>query len=359
MRAPQNRLHVATKVTMKTHSLWGKLILSLAALAIAFPAAAAPKKLLVFTQSKGFVHNPVKRGTNEFCLSEQTVTEIGKTSGVFEAVCSQDASTALTAENLKQFDGVLFYTTGDLLKKEEDRDALINFIKSGKAFIGTHSAADTYPNYKPYIEMLNGNFNGHPWGAGTMCTFTNHEPTHPIMAMYPAEFQFRDEIYQYKFYEPGAVRVLMSLNMEKNKPQMPWHVPVAWVRDYGSGRVFFTNLGHNDATWKDERFRSHLLAGIRWALKLDDGPAKPNPEMQALEYAKSFLVTTSPQDATALVAKVSAKAGDAAFMSKLVSSMADYNKLPSPDAKKAKPEEVEAANAKKAEALKKVLASIQ
>src|SRR3954463_2692808 len=105
---------------MKTHSLLRKLVLSFVVAGIAFPSfAAQPKKLLIFTQSKGFVHNPVKRGTNELCLTELTMIEIGKTSGVFEAVCSQDASKALTRENLKQFDGVVFYTTGDLLKKEE------------------------------------------------------------------------------------------------------------------------------------------------------------------------------------------------------------------------------------------------
>ncbi len=347
---------------MNTHSIWRKLTLSILAAGLALPAVAAPKKLLVFTQSKGFVHNPVKRGTNEFCLSERAMIEIGSTSGVFEVTCSQDASQALTRENLKKFDGVLFYTTGDLLKKEEDRDALTDFIKSGKAFIGIHSAADTYPGYKPYIEMLNGNFNGHPWGAGTLCTFTNHEPSHPVMAMYTNEFEFRDEIYQYKFYEPSAVRVLLSLNMAKNKPQMPWHVPVVWVRDYGSGRVFFSNLGHNDATWRDARFHQHLLAGIRWALKLDNGPAQPNPDMQALEYAKGFLVVAAPQvkkDWSELFSKFSARAkADPSFATKLVADMEAYKKLPTPDAKKAKPEELEAANAKKAEFINRILASL-
>ena len=185
------------------------LLASLAvALALALPASAAPKKLLVFTQSKGFVHNPVKRGTNDLCLVERTLAEIAKDSGVFTTVNSQKAEEALTRDNLRQFDGALFYTTGDLLSPGEDREAIIDFVKNGKSLIVVHSGMDTYPGFKPYIQMVNGNFDGHPWNAGNLCTFTNHEPSHPTVAMYPAEFQFKDEIYQYRFFEPSAVRVL-------------------------------------------------------------------------------------------------------------------------------------------------------
>ncbi|MFM1770687.1 MAG: hypothetical protein RJA22_3216 [Verrucomicrobiota bacterium] len=335
------------------------------ALLLALPAiaAAAPARLLVFTQSKGFVHNPVKRGTSDLCLVERTLGEIAAESKAFTTVNSQKAEEALTRENLAKFDAVLFYTTGDLLPPDKDRQALIDFVSQGKSIIVVHSGTDTYPGFKPYIQMVNGNFDGHPWNAGTLCTFTNHEPSHPIVSMYPAEFQFKDEIYQYKFYDPTAVRVLLSLNMAKNKPQMPWHVPVVWVREFGSGRVFVTNLGHNDATWKDAKFREHLLAGIRWAVRQTDGPAQPNAATHALEAAKSFFVVAgaqTKQEWTDLLAKASGKVqSDPAFVSLIHESVAAYRKLPNPDPRKAKPEEVAAAAAKRTELLNKVLAALE
>ena len=67
--------------------------------------------------------------------------------------------------------------------------------------------------------------------------------------------------------------------MDKCNPKMPWHVPVCWVREYEKGRLFYTNLGHNEKTWEDATFKAHLLAGIRWALKLEQGSATPNPEV--------------------------------------------------------------------------------
>lgn len=338
---------------------------SAAALALlpALPAAAAPKTLLVFTQSKGFVHNPVKRGTSELCLVERTLGEIAAESKAFTTVNSQKADEALTRENLARFDGVLFYTTGDLLPADKDRQALIDYVSQGKAMIVIHSGTDTYPGFKPYIQMVNGNFDGHPWNAGNLCTFTNHEPSHPVVSMYPAEFQFKDEIYQYKFYDPAAVRVLLSLNMAKNKPQMPWHVPVVWVREYGSGRVFVSNLGHNDSTWKDAKFREHLLAGIRWAMKETDGPAQPNADTHAIEAAKSFFVVAGAQmkkDWSELLAKATTRVkSDPGFVLLLNESIAAYRKLPNPDPKKAKPEDVEAAAAKRTELLNKVLAAVE
>ena len=72
-------------------------------------------KLLVITESKGFVHEVVKRpAPDKFCIVEEALTKLGKDTGDFEAVCSQDSRKAITAENLKQYDAVFFYTTGDL-----------------------------------------------------------------------------------------------------------------------------------------------------------------------------------------------------------------------------------------------------
>ena len=47
---------------------------------------------------------------------------------------------------------------------------------------------------------------------------------------------------------------------------MPEKAPVAWYKTYGSNdaRVFYTNLGHNMATWERPDFQLHLHNGIVW-----------------------------------------------------------------------------------------------
>ncbi len=267
-----------------------------------------PLKVFFLTQSGGFQHSVVKRpAQDKLSLAEETLTAIGKDSGVFTVQCSKDA-TLVTPALLKDLDVMVFYSTGGILGKnepvkaktpeeewvqknepipftEDTWNAYDAWLKSGKAMVGIHSATDTGGNFKPFYSLINGSFAGHPWNSGTEVTFTNHEPTHPTVAMWPAEFGFKEEIYQYKNYDMAAVRVLLSLNMEKTGLKMPRLVPVSWVRDYDKGRLFYTNLGHNESTWKNPLFHQHLLAGVKWAAKLVDGPAKPNPELQ-LELEK-------------------------------------------------------------------------
>jgi type 1 glutamine amidotransferase len=287
-------------------------------------------KVLALTQSKGFKHGPVSRKSpQDLCLAEATVSQIGKDSGLFETECTQDAS-AITAEKLKEVDVLFFYTTGDDLISPAAWAAIDEWLKSGKAFVGTHSSTDTMKNHKGYYEMINGSFNGHPWGGGETVTLTNHDPGHATVKMLGPEFQWKDEIYQYSHYDPKAVRVLYSLNMAKCKVRMPYHVPVCWVREYGQGRLFYTNLGHNESTWTNAKFKEHLLAGIRWALKLEEGPATPNPEVQALENTKSMVAAlvaeTGKKDEEIVAAVDKVAAADSAARDKLVGELAEYRK---------------------------------
>ena len=156
------------------------------------------------------------------------------------------------------------------------------FKQKGHGFLGFHSATDTFKDYKPYWDMIGGSFNGHPWGSGNTVTITVHEPEHPTMKGFAGtEFQIKDEIYRYKNWQPEKVRVLMSLNMAKCKPSHDYMVPVAWVKSVGEGRMFYTNLGHNPATWQDKRHLASIEAGVKWVLHKVDGESKPNPELSA------------------------------------------------------------------------------
>ena len=260
-------------------------------------------KLLYLTESQGFRHGSVKRkSADDLAPSEVAVVELGKESGQFDAECTQDIKT-ITAEKLKGVDVLMFYTTGDKLVTPETWTAIDAWLKSGKAFVGVHSATDTMKGFKPYYEFINGSFDGHPWNAGETVTIANHEPAHPANKGLGEEFQIKDEIYQYRNYDPKAVRVLYSLNMAKCKTKQPYHVPVAWVREHGQGRLFYTNLGHNESTWTNPMFKQHLLAGIRWAAGLETGPAAPNPELSYREQARAFCVVAGGEKVEALAAK--------------------------------------------------------
>ena len=253
-------------------------------------------KILYLTQSKGFTHGAVHR-KGELAPSEVAMKEIAKESKLFEVECSQDA-TIITKEKLATIDLLMFYTSGNLPISEKNRKAFLAWMKTAKAFVGVHSATDTYRNPKKpgwYTSFIHGTFAGHPWGSGSKITVAVHEPGHPAVSMLGKEFLFQDEIYQYQHYDPAAVRVLYSLDMAKTDKKMGYHVPICWVRNVGKGRLFYTNLGHRTETWTNSLFREHLIGGIRWALKLEEGSAEPNPQVQTIEDLKAYVAVKAVQ----------------------------------------------------------------
>lgn len=252
-------------------------------------AAKQGARILMVTQSAGFKHGSVTRKENQLSPSERAITDLGIKSGLFRVDCTQDVRKDFTKEKLAGYDIVYFYTTGKLPIDEETLDYFINdwLKQKGHGFIGSHSATDTYNNDKIYYEMIGGTFNGHPWNAGSQITVTVHDTKHPAAKPWGEEFTIKDEIYQFKNFEPKNVRVLMSMNMEKTKQKAPYHVPIAWVKEWGDGRVFYISLGHQEDIWTNEKYMESVLGGIKWILRKEDGDATPNPDVSEKWNEKS------------------------------------------------------------------------
>lgn len=248
-----------------------------------------PAKALFLTQSAGFRHGSVTRPEGKLSPAEIAMTEYGQRTKLIDVHCTQDALSDFRKDNLKNYDVVMLYTTLDLPILVADAEYFFKewLPQKGHACIGFHSATDTFHNYERYWDMIGGTFNGHPWNSGDTVTISVHDTKHPAMLPFGEEFTFNDEIYQYKNWQPKKARVLMSLNMAKCGKKMPYMVPVSWVKDYGEGRVFYTNLGHNEKTWTDPKFLAHVEGGLRWALRLADGDGTPNPELQEKLEAKA------------------------------------------------------------------------
>lgn len=251
--------------------------------------AAERPRVLFLTQSEGFVHNPVKRGEGHRSSAELAMMQLAKSSGEFTVYCSQNAEADITRNNLEKFDVVAFYTTGVLPIGDDELEHLLGewLHTKGHGFIGFHSATDTYKKHEPYWDMIGGIFNGHPWGQDSKVTITVHDQKHPTMKPFGERFEFQDEIYQYEHWQPEKVHVLMSLDMQRTEKKRPYHVPVAWCKQVGDGKMFYTNLGHREETWQDERFLDSIVAAVRWITGEEQGDATPNPEVSAQQHKLS------------------------------------------------------------------------
>jgi hypothetical protein len=257
-------------------------------------SASKPARILFVTQSFGFKHSAVTRKGGQLAPAEQAVTDWAKSSNLFTVDCTQDVLKDLTKENLQNYDIVMFYTTGTRKQWPVD-DAILDYLckdwakQKGHAFIGVHSATDTLEDYQPYWEMIGGSFNQHPWTSKSKVAVIVDDPEHPICKPWGKEFTITDEIYQIKNWQPEKVHELMSLDIGhsvfnkdvKNKITQPYHVPIAWCKEFGDGRVFYISLGHNESVWADPRYRDCLLAAIKWARGEISGTATPNPNVTA------------------------------------------------------------------------------
>ena len=219
-------------------------------------------KVLLLTHSAGFVHDVVKRpAPDQPSLVEQATRDAG--AGEIDLVTTQDAG-LITAETLKSYRAVAFYTSGEL---PIDKEALLDYVKAGGGFVCIHNGMATLMKYPPYAEMVGAAFDGHPWNQEIGIRV--EDPGHPSTAHLGTSFRLKDEIYQVKNWKRSEVHVLLSVDprtvdLAKGKREDQDYA-LAWTRSYGKGRVFYTALGHYAEVWKDERFLRHLVEGIRWA----------------------------------------------------------------------------------------------
>ena len=227
-------------------------------------ASQAPERhrLLYLTQSAGFKHAVLP-------VSEEVVRELGRSSGVFDATVTQDCA-MVTAETLRGYDVVFFNTTGELPMDDGQKQALLEFVRSGKGFVGAHSATDTFYKWPEYGEMIGAYFNDHPWHQ--QVTIKVEDPNHLATKHLPPSFTLNDEIYQFKDWSRSNVHVLLSLDVSSvdlTNPRVKRDdkdFALSWTKSFGQGRVFYTALGHEPDVWHDDKFQQHLLGGIRWVL---------------------------------------------------------------------------------------------
>ena len=243
----------------RTLALSAVLVLGIAAV---FPFAQAPeaRKVLYLTQSVGFKHDVLP-------LSEKILVTVGQKHN-FTVTVSGDAST-ISAESLKPYSAVVFYTTGELPMKDDQKAALMAWIRAGNGFVGIHSATDTFYKWPEYGEMIGGYFDEHPWNTEVTMKVEDHG--HLSTKHLPAAWTLADEIYQFKNYSRADKHVLLSLDVPsvdltvKGVKRADRDFANAWYKSWGAGRVFYTALGHRPEVWQDPAYQQHLGGGISWA----------------------------------------------------------------------------------------------
>jgi uncharacterized protein len=264
------------------------LILALGLTICQSHAAEKPHKLLFFTKSSGYEHDVISWKKGKPSTAEKVFLDLGpKHSWEFEF--SKDGS-KFSPEYLAGFDAVIFYTTGDLTTPGTDaqpamspagKQALFDYVKGGKGFIGLHSASDTFhtaneakkgpdryedhgASADPYVCFLGGEFIIH--GDQQVATNKVIDPKFPGFEKTGDSFAFNEEWYSLKDFRSDihVLTVIDSPSMKGAPYQRPAY-PTTWAREEGKGRVFYTAMGHRDDVWTNPIFQNILIGAIEWA----------------------------------------------------------------------------------------------
>ena len=96
------------------------------ALCFAAALAAQPKRVLLLTLSAGYRHDSIPVATEVLRRIDPARIQITAT----------EDSSLINADSLRAFDAVFFFTSGELPLNDQQKTALLDFVRSGKGFGG-------------------------------------------------------------------------------------------------------------------------------------------------------------------------------------------------------------------------------
>ena len=181
------------------------------------------------------------------------------------SVALDDDKDVLASDGLRNFD-VLVHGTGFTRgERQEDgtvqqvpvltpaqEEGLFDFVAGGKGLVGIHGTAWCIGGKA--VDLIGGHANWHPPGLTFTVSITDSD--HPVTQGVP-DFDVEDEIYM-SAWDP-AIRILATAEWSGKQH------PLAWVKSYGEGRVFYTALGHGPGTFACLGMQQMMVQGVQWA----------------------------------------------------------------------------------------------
>jgi hypothetical protein len=248
---------------------------------------AAPKrarKLLVIESLEGMSHNTIP-------LTNVMIQRMGEKTGAWSTVFSNDLDN-LRYPKVKEFDAIFLNSiVGEFLPDPAMRADLVRYVNEGGGMGGIHGTPWASRNWDEFAEMIGAQSAPHRIENGVLKVYDKDNPI--VRPFNYEDLPFREEYYRFEDSGNGRlrwdkVRVLLIVDLDEKVPastdtawtgyKRPDKVyPVAWIREYGKGRVFYNSMGHMNETFMKPEIVGHFLAGMQYILGDIDANATPNP----------------------------------------------------------------------------------
>lgn len=224
-------------------------------------------KILVFSKTDGFRHDSIEDG-------KSMLESIG--AGNNWQVDLTENANDFSASNLAQYRVIVWLSTTGNVLNESQQQAFEDYLESGGGYVGIHAAADCETpdqwGSQWYRDVVGAQFRSHP--NQQTATIEIEDGNHPATAHLNNTWEKFDEWYNYgRNPRDEGVNVLMTLDESSYNPgdgAMGNDHPISWNQDVELGRVFYTGLGHTEASYSNSDFRKHVEGGIIWAGELPE-----------------------------------------------------------------------------------------
>jgi hypothetical protein len=221
-------------------------------------------KVLLITTTRGWHHESVHYGV--LALEQMAIKNS------FSLTLFEDPN-SFTDKNLEQYQAVIFLnTTGDIFDSAQQK-VMERFIRSGKGFVGIHSASDTEYDWDWYNKLVGRMFKIHP--AVQTAKLKVLEASFPGLEGLSTGKLWTDEWYEFGAEKTNGLNYVLGVDESSYNPKVQWGEkkgegmgqlhPIAWYHNFDGGRAFYTALGHMPSDYSDPAFLNHVYAGILWA----------------------------------------------------------------------------------------------
>ena len=223
-------------------------------------------KALLVTTTRGWHHESLHSGV-------LAIQQLG-VKNFFDVSLWEDPN-GFTDQYLEQFQVVIFLnTTGDIFDSAQQK-VMERFIRSGKGYVGIHSASDTEYDWEWYTKLVGRMFHIHPSIQTAKVTILDNN--FPGLQGFAGNKLWTDEWYEFGPEKVSDLNYILSVDESSYNPKVEWKDrnlkgvgmgklhPVSWYHYFDGGRSFYTALGHLPTIFSDPVYLNHLYAGIFWA----------------------------------------------------------------------------------------------
>lgn len=188
----------------------------------------------------------------------------------------------LTKERLAGYDVFLMNNCNELttLLNEKQRHEIEAWYTGGKAIVALHAALVHQTKWKWFYDLAGCDFDSDSLFEKAKVLVDPAAKDHPAVKGHGAEFFYQADWTNHDKVVTGlpGVTVLLRVDESTYDPVRQYFKdrggkamgkdhPIAWLREHGGGRFFYTELGHDLRSLDTAFGKQHVVEGVRWAAR--------------------------------------------------------------------------------------------